>query len=614
MNSDTSSASASAPALSVLFNSDCPLYRRAVAAYRKRVPLQPVRWLEVHKTQGALVAGPSVGLIRCRLSMQHMSLVTRLCRLLPPPLLPLLLPLLLAACSTTPLPPARAPLQLTILHTNDHHGRFWANRDGEAGMAARKTVIDRIRAEVAAAGGHSLLLDGGDVNTGVPESDLLDAEPDFKAMALLGYDAMAVGNHEFDKPPAVLAKQRQWATFPMLSANIYRGAQRVFEPYRIFERGGYSIAVLGLTTDDTPKLVLPSNLAGLHLRKPADEAALLVPQLRARADMVIAATHMGHYPDARHGINAPGDVAMARAVNGLDLIVGGHSQNPVCMLADNQRDAAYRPGQPCTPDRQNGTWIVQAHEWGKYVGRADFSIDGGQVRLLRYQLVPINLKARGADGQKQLVGAAVPEDPGLRAFLQPYQQAGQARLMVPVGTADAEFDGDRVRMRSQPMALGILVARAMQARTGADLAVVNGGGVRDALPAGRITYRDVLQVQPFGSTVGVLTCRGAELLDWLASAARMRPGAGGYPQTAGLQWQVAHGVVHDVRVRGQPVQAQRQYTLAITNFIASGGDGYPKVADHPGYVDTGLSDAEVLRAYIAAHSPLTLADYAPDAR
>jgi 5'-nucleotidase/UDP-sugar diphosphatase len=106
--------------------------------------------------------------------------------------------LVLAGCSTPAPPAARPPLQLTILHTNDHHGRFWTNADGEGGLAARKTVIDRVRAEVAAAGGQVLLLDGGDVNTGVPESDLLDAEPDFKGMALLGYDAMAVGNHEFD--------------------------------------------------------------------------------------------------------------------------------------------------------------------------------------------------------------------------------------------------------------------------------------------------------------------------------------------------------------------------------------------------------------------------------
>ena len=104
---------------------------------------------------------------------------------------PLAAALLLAGCATPP--PPRAPLKLTILHTNDHHGRFWTNADGEYGLAARKTLIDRLRAEVTAAGGYTLLLDGGDVNTGVPESDLQDDEPDFKGMNQLGYDAMEIG-------------------------------------------------------------------------------------------------------------------------------------------------------------------------------------------------------------------------------------------------------------------------------------------------------------------------------------------------------------------------------------------------------------------------------------
>ena len=522
--------------------------------------------------------------------------------------------LLLTACASAPPGPVhaapRAALQLTVLHTNDHHGRFWPNGDGEYGMAARKTLIDRIRAEVAAAGGHSLLLDGGDVNTGVPESDLQDAEPDFQGMNRIGYDASAVGNHEFDKPPAVLAKQRQWATFPLLAANIYQGGQRMFEPYRIFERGGYKIAVMGLTTDDTQKMVLPENIRGISFRKPAEEAAELVPSLRGQADMVIAATHMGHYTDARHGVNAPGDVEMARAVQGLDLVVGGHSQNPVCMRAENQRNDAYRPGEPCAPDRQNGAWIVQAHEWGKYVGRADFIIDGGKVELQRYQLIPINLKQRQADGKKVLAGEPIADDPGLKAFLQRFQDAGQARLNVPVGSADGVLDGDRARVRHQPTNLGRVIARAMMDKTGADLALINSGGVRDSLPEGAISYRDVLKVQPFGNTVGLVMLSGAELLDFLRAAARMTPGSGGYPQTAGLQLVLQDNQLIEARVAGQPINPQQRYRLSINNFTATGGDGYPKLREHPDYVDTGFNDADVLRAYLARHSPVKTADYA----
>lgn len=505
----------------------------------------------------------------------------------------------------------RAPLKLTVIHTNDHHGRFWTNADGEYGLAARKTLIDRIRAEVLASGGHTLLLDGGDVNTGVPESDLLDAEPDFKGMDLIGYDAIAVGNHEFDKPLSVLAKQRQWVKFPLLAANIYKDGQRMFEPYRVFERGGYKIAVMGLTTDDTQKMVSPDNIRGVVFRKPADEAAQLVPELRAKADMVIATTHMGHYPDGNRGVNAPGDVEMARAVKGLDLVVGGHSQEPVCMLAENQRNEAYVPGQPCAPDRQNGAWIVQAHEWGKYVGRADFVIDAGKVELQRYQLLPVNLMKKLPDGTKTTYAESIPQDPALRAFLQPFQSAGDVRLGVPVGSTDGLLDGDRVRVRRQPTNLGVLVARAMMDRVGADLALINSGGVRESIQAGAISYRDVLKVQPFGNLLGLVQLKGDELLAYLQAAAKMTPGAGAFPQTAGVQMRIVGGQLESALIGGQAIDPKRTYRLAISVFTASGGDGYPKLDKHPGFVNTGFVDADVLRAYIASRSPLKAADYEP---
>ncbi len=521
------------------------------------------------------------------------------------------LAVILSGCAMTPA--QRAPLKLTVLHTNDHHGRFWPNSDGEYGLAARKTLIDRIRAEVKAAGGELLLLDGGDVNTGVPESDLQDAEPDFKGMNLLGYDAAAIGNHEFDKPLAVLDKQIKWSKFPLLAANIYNkttGA-RMFEPYRVFERGGYKIAVMGLTTDDTSKMVVQSNVVNVEFRKPADEAAKLVPELRKQADMVIAATHMGHYTDGKSGVNAPGDVEMARAVKGLDLIVGGHSQNPVCMSAENKRNEAYVPGQPCAPDRQNGAWIVQAHEWGKYVGRADFVVGAGKVELVKYQLLPVNLKQRVTGAPPRLYAEAISEDVSVREFLKPFQDNGAARLTLPVGDTVGVFDGDRARVRAQPTNLGVMIARSMMSRTGADLAIMNAGGVRDSLPEGKVTYRDVLKVQPFGNQISMIRLTGAELLKYLEAVARMTPGSGAFPQTVGVQMLIEGGVLKEAKVQGRPIEPQREYRLALNNFTAGGGDGYPKLSDHPGHVNTGLVDADVMRAFISAGSPLKAADFTP---
>ena len=505
--------------------------------------------------------------------------------------------------------------RITVMHTNDHHGRFWKNRDGEYGMAARKTVIDSIRAEVAAQGGYSLLLDGGDVNTGVPESDLQDAVPDFKGMNLLGYDAMAVGNHEFDKSPFVLKMQRELATFPMLSANIYRNGERVFEPYKIFSLGGIKVGVMGLTTEDTRKMVHPDNIQGMEFRSVIAEAARTVPELRSKADIVIATTHMGHYEDGNHGTQATGDVEMARAVKGIDLVVGGHTQNPACMKAENVLDRAYVPGTDCKPDRQNGTWIVQAHEWGKYVGRADFEFRNGEFTLVRYALIPVNLKksVKAADGKTGLVTYTpeIAEDKAMLALLKPFQEFGQQKLLVEVGSTDAKLEGDRSLVRTQPTALGVMIGQAMMDKAKADFAIVNAGGVRDSLPAGKLNYKDILTVHPFGNTITFVDLSGAEVLNYLNAAAKMSSGSGAFAQFAGVQLTITSGSVKDVRIRGAMLNPAASYRLAINNFVAAGGDGYPKLTTHPSYVDTGFVDADVLRNYISARSPLRAADYAP---
>ncbi len=524
---------------------------------------------------------------------------------------------LLAGCAGLPSdgPQQDKTYRITVMHTNDHHGRFWKNSDGEYGMAARKTVIDDIRREVQAAGGYSLLLDGGDVNTGVPESDLQDAVPDFKGMNLLGYDAMAVGNHEFDKPPMVLRMQRDLAKFPMLSANIYLGSERMFAPYKIFNLGGVRVAVMGLTTEDTRKMAHPDNLKNIEFHDAITEASRLVPELRSQADVVIAATHMGHYENGNHGTQAAGDVEMARAVNGLNLVVGGHTQNPACMKAENVLDRAYEPGAECRPDLQNGTWIVQAHEWGKYVGRADFEFRNGQFKLVRYVLIPINLKktVRTADGKssKTPYTSEIVENKEMLAMLAPYQEFGQQKLLVEVGSADGKFDGDRDSVRAKPTAMGVLIGRSMLEKTGADFAVVNAGGVRDSMPPGKLTYKDVLKVHPFGNTIVTADLSGTEVLDYLGAAAKMSAGSGAFPQFAGVSVVIESGAVKSATIKGQRVDPAKTYKLAINNFIAAGGDGYPKLTAHKSFVDTGFVDADVLRAYITALSPLRVADFAP---
>ncbi len=497
------------------------------------------------------------------------------------------LAIMVSACSMEPeagLDPEKT-YKLTVLHTNDHHGRFWQDSKEQYGMAARRTLIEQIRKEVAAEGGHVLLLSGGDINTGVPESDLQDAVPDFKGMNLLGYDAMAVGNHEFDNPRSVLKMQEALADFPFLSANIIdeKTGKPFFQPTALFDFDGLRVAVMGLTTDDTPKATLPEHVQGLRFEKPVTAAKELVPELEKQADVIIATTHMGHYADGKHGGNAPGDVTLARQVNGIDLIVGGHSQDPLF-----------------EPDYQNGTWIVQAHEWGKYVGRADFEYKNGKLELIDYELIPVNHQ----DSQVQFA-----QDQEMIDLLLPYQEKGQQLVEGTVGSTDERLMGDRSEVRHQPTNLGTLITRAFIDKTGADFAVMNGGGIRTSIDPGEISYKDVLMVFPFGNILTTTEMTGQQVLDYLNVVALKPVDSGAFAHFSGVNMVVTDAGVKDVVINGKPLDLKQTYKMATLSFTAKGGDHYPVISDYPGYDDTGFVDADVLKEYISKNSPIKAADY-----
>jgi 5'-nucleotidase/UDP-sugar diphosphatase len=528
----------------------------------------------------------------------------------------------LAGCATQPAHEWNqdTTYKLTVLHTNDHHGRFWQNKYGEYGMAARKTLIDELRAEIQAEGGSVLLLSGGDINTGVPESDLQDAEPDFKGMSKIGYDAMALGNHEFDNPLEVLFKQQEWANFPMLSANIYdkETGERLFQPYAMFNKQGIMIAVIGLTTEDTAKLGNPEFIGEVDFRDPKQEAKKLIAELKQteKPDLIFAVTHMGHYENGNRGVNAPGDVALARYLNegDLDMIVGGHSQEPVCMEGPNVIKKNFKPGEECKPDEQNGTYIVQAYEWGKYVGRADYEFRNGELSMVSYDLIPVNLKKKiklNGESQRVLVQDEIAQDAVMLDFLRPYQEKGQGKLNVKIAESNGKLEGDRNVVRYQQTNLGRLIATAHMERAKADFAVMNSGGVRDSIEAGDITYKDVLTVQPFGNMVSYVDMSGKEVLDYLNIVATKPVDSGAYAQFAGISMTVENGKVSNVFIGEKQLRLDSEYRFTVPSYNASGGDGYPKVNTHPGYVNTGFTDAEVLKDYLESHSPIDVNEYAP---
>ncbi len=479
--------------------------------------------------------------------------------------------------------------QLTILHTNDHKGHFmtfspYANPD-VGGMAARSTLVNIVRAEVEQAGGHVLLLSAGDVNIGVPESDLLKAEPDFKLMNMLGYDAMTLGNQDF-KNHAVLMQQREWAGFPFLAANVVKKetGEPLVDPYIVKEFDGLHVAIFGLTTVDIG-LVSPF-LENLEFQSPIETAKALVPKLRREVDLVIALTHIGfHEISARWFRTSAGDILLAKEVPRIDVIVGGQTRIALEV-----------------PEVIEDTLIVQAGSYGRYVGRLDLTIDSDAdiITEYTYTLIPVNLKKRVKYKDKSYymyVDKGYVEDPTVLEFIQPYLDQTNELLSQPVGEALVKLGGEREVIRTQETNLANLVTDSMRAKTGAEIAFQNGGGIRASIEPGSITYRDILTVLPFQNTLVLMDMTGEQIMDVLSRAATVKPEAGAFLHASGLTWTNNKGFPEQVIVGEEPIELGRMYKVVTNRFLAGGGDAYTMFKDIPQY-DTGFVNASALREYI----------------
>jgi 5'-nucleotidase/UDP-sugar diphosphatase len=278
-------------------------------------------------------------------------------------------------------------------------------------------------------------------------------------------------------------------------------------------------------------------------------------------------------------------VTLARKVPGINVIVGGHTQLPLFKA-----------------DVQNGAAIVQAHEWGKYVGRVDLEVTGDKVRLVSYRLIPINHKG---------TSERINEDAGMLSVLRPFQERGQKNLQVKVGHTGEILKGDRDTVRSGETNLGNLITEAYRAKFNADLAVTNSGGIRDSIPAGDVTYEQVLTVLPFGNDVVTAKLTGRQLRSYLAELfSTANPGSGAFPQFAGIEAVYRRGAKRfdKLLVGGKKLDPRRTYVLALPSFIAGGGDRYPVLKN---LVTYGYTDAAILREFFEKYSPLAAGHHGP---
>lgn len=236
------------------------------------------------------------------------------------------------------------------------------------------------------------------------------------------------------------------------------------------------------------------------------------------------------------------------------------------------------------------------------------------MTLESYRLIPVNLKKKvEIDGKKQrvFITEEIVPNTELESFLRPYQEKGQAQLNVKIAQSNGKLEGDRNVVRFQQTNLGRLIATAQMERGKADFGIMNSGGVRDSIEGGEITYKDVLKVQPFGNMVAYVDMKGSEVLDYLNVVATKPIDSGAYAQFAGISMIVSGDTVSNVKIAEVAIDPDKVYRFTIPSYSASGGDGYPKITDHSGYVDTGFVDAEVLKEYLSSHSPIDVQQFSP---
>lgn len=519
-------------------------------------------------------------------------------------------------------------LELTILHTNDVHGRVDEyNRNGArctaedaddglciGGAPRLATAVNAIRAQTP----NVLLLDGGDQFQGTLFYNVYKGEVLTLTMNYVGYDAMAVGNHEFDNGPAVLADFISGADFPVLSANIDASAdpdlQDMIPPYTIIERGGHEIGIIGLTTPDTANISSPG--PNITFTAPVTSLQTVVDVLTEMGiDKIIAVTHLGYDVD----------LELAAQVTGVDIIVGGHSHSFL-----------YYPAEPITFDpptfpqfgplepvgeyptvvespAEEPVLVVTAYQWGTFLGNLNVTFDpNGLVHT--YSGNPIYL------------GTDVEKDAELDLLLQPYRDGVADLIATVVGTTTVDLlinEGGQQICRLGECLLGNLVADAMLAKAnevepGANyqIAFQNGGGLRAPIISGTVSMGDVLETLPFGNAIATFELQGMYVKEALENGARLYPAAnGGFAQVAGLRYVIDPAQPEGSRVVSvevwngadwDPLDLDAMYKVVTNDFMRRGGDNYLMFRDFAvNPYDFGPLLDEALAEYFMAHSPVT---------
>ncbi|RMC34996.1 bifunctional metallophosphatase/5'-nucleotidase [Paracoccus alkanivorans] len=506
---------------------------------------------------------------------------------------------------------AQAETVLHILHTNDLHSRiepinkYDSTCDAETreagecfgGVARVATKIRELRDQITAEGGNVLVLDAGDQYQGSLFYTTYKGKDVAEFMTGIGYDAMALGNHEFDDGPEGAVVLADGVEFPVISGNLDLSQSNILKDKigdtLTLEVGGEKIGIVSALAMDTPETASP----GPNVIFMDDIESLKgdVQELTdAGVNKIIALTHVGYLRDQD----------FAAEVAGIDAIIGGHSHT---LLGDMEGAEGPYPTMVEGPEGAEVP-VATAYAYSKYLGHLILTFDD-EGNLTK------------AEGEPILLDNSVPEDEAIAARVEEMAAPIEELRQKVVAETSAPIGGDRVNCRAKECEMGTLVADAMLDRVkdqGVTIAIANGGGLRASIDAGPITMGEVYTVLPFQNTLATFELKGADVVAALENgASQYEEGAGRFAQVAGLKYTVDPAAevgsrISEVMVAQDgdwvPIDPEAVYGVVSNNYMRGGGDGYDVFANNAqNAYDFGPDLAEVLADYLAAQGP----DYAP---
>ncbi len=464
--------------------------------------------------------------------------------------------------------------RITLLHVNDFHGHLspLVDRtiDPHAKVGGATYLAGLIHEERQKNPRGTLLLSAGDMFQGTPVSNLFYGQPVVEIMNHLKFDAMVLGNHEFDWGRDVLQNLVDQARFPILSSNVSLKNGRPIpgiKPYVIFEREGIKLGILGLTTQETQYAVKATLVEDIDFRDPIDVTHLWVNELKAKgADIIVVLSHLG----------LPADRKLARHNSDIHVIVGGHSHTVVK-----------------EPVVENRTIIVQAGYYGIYLGVLDLEVDEQTGRITAHSHADV---LRLASSEQK-----APPDKTVQTIVAKYTEKIEEKLSLVIG----ETRVDLVRNPMGESNLGNLICDAMRETSGTPIAFQNGGGIRMDIPAGMISLGDLYTMLPFKNRIVTIDLTGEQILEILEQSGTLQQRI---LQVSGLE--VDYDLsrppgdrITRAMVGESPLSIEERYRVAVNDFLAAGGDRFSTFRE--GYRMATEEDLLVaVQSYMERHSPV----------